>query len=282
MGDAYIISHFPESIRSHHMISKQPVTNNYHLHDSYEIYLFLGGNADFYVEHNCYHLKRGNLMIINNKEVHRYLVHDHTPYERISTHFNPILVRNACTKQSDLLSCFENRPNGRDNITILDEDALEKYLSLADKLHTAMKADCYGSDILASTYLLQLLVMVNTCFNNSTYLPHNTIPELSYQVMQFIDQNLKEHFTLEELANQFYLDRSYLSRKFKEQAGCTLQEYLILKRVSLAKTFLSEGKTVSEACELSGFHDYSNFIRTFTKYAKISPGKYRSKNLGLL
>lgn len=282
MEDTYTISHFPENIRSHHMISKQPVTRQYHLHDSYEVYLFLGGNVDFYVEHNCYRLKRGNLMVLNQKEVHRYVVHDHTPYERISTHFNPMPVRNACTAQSNLLSCFENRQNGRDNITLLDEDSLEKYLNLADKLHTSMKSDCFGSDILSSSYLLQLLILVNTAFHNSTYLPDNTIPELSYQVMGYIDQNLKERFTLEDLAGHFYLNCSYLSRKFKEQAGCTLREYVILKRVALAKTFLSEGKTVSEACELSGFHDYSNFIRTFTKYARISPGKYRSKHPGLL
>ena len=56
--------------------------------------------------------------------------------------------------------------------------------------------------------------------------------------------------------------------------GMTLREYIISRRVEYAKKLLSEGKNVSEACELSGFGDYSNFIRTFTLIAGTSPGKY--------
>jgi AraC-like DNA-binding protein len=44
--------------------------------------------------------------------------------------------------------------------------------------------------------------------------------------------------------------------------------------VALAKTCLSEGLSLSETCYQSGFADYSNFIRSFTKLAGTSPGKY--------
>ena len=265
---------FPEMIRSHHMMSSRQVTDIYHMHDSYEMLLFLGGNTDYYIEHHCYHLNRGDLLVINNREIHRVVSRDNKPYERIATHFYPDLVRGFCTEDANLLACFEERGHTDKHVISLNPPALERYLALADQMHTALTSDTFGHDIMASTYLLQMLVLVNTCFHDSTIIPENIMPQLSYQIMGYINSHLTEDLTVQALAGHFYMNRSYMSRKFREQAGCSIQEYIILKRVSLAKTLLSEGKSVSEACELSGFHDYSNFIRTFKKYAGTTPGHY--------
>ena len=59
--------HFPEIIRSHHMISAKPINDVYHMHDSYELLLFLGGCTDCYIEHHRYRLQRGDLLIINSQ-----------------------------------------------------------------------------------------------------------------------------------------------------------------------------------------------------------------------
>lgn len=100
------------------------------------------------------------------------------------------------------------------------------------------------------------------------------MPQLSYDVMRYINDHLNEDIGIELLSHQFYMNRSYLSRKFKDEAGCSIREYIILKRVALAKTLLQQGKSVSETCEACGFHDYTNFIRTFKKYAGVSPGQF--------
>lgn len=278
MQEPYVLSQFPEAIRSHHMKSYEPVSFTYHLHDAYEIYVFLNGKADFYVEQNRYPLRRGTLLLLNSREIHRYIVHDQTPYERISTHFDPVPVRSFCAGKSNLLSCFEDRPNAAANTTLLNETELSEYIALTDKLHQAMAADEFGSDTLAASYLLQLLVLVNRYFHTSSPLPDHTVPKPSYQVMQYINAHIGERFTVKELADHFYLSPSYLSRQFHQQTGCSLQEYLILKRIALAKALLAEGKSVSAACDESGFQDYSNFIRTFKKYSGISPGQYGKKN----
>lgn len=267
--------HFPEIIRSHHMLSAKPVNDVYHMHDSYELLMFLDGCTDCYIEHHRYRLKRGDLLIINSQEIHRAVSYEGTPYERIATHFSPELVRNHCTDQSDLLSCFEKRKNADRNLLSLSPKSLELYLSLTDHLHTAVASASFGHDILASTYLLQILVLANTCFYESTWIPENIMPQLSSQIMRYIDDHLTEDLSIQALADRLYMNRSHMSRKFREQAGCSIQEYMILKRISLAKTLLKQGKSVTDTCELSGFHDYSNFIRTFKKYAQISPGHYR-------
>lgn len=273
-GSTYSRVHFPEIIRSHHMLTSKQMNDAYHMHDSYELYLFLNGNADYYIEQHCYRLKRGDLLLINSQEIHRVVSGEGTPYERIATHFYPEVVRNYCTRQTDLLSCFEKRKNAERNLISLPPYALEQYLALADRLHSAVASESYGHDILAYTYLLQMLVLANTCFRDSTVMPEDLMPQLSYRIMSYINEHLTAGLSIQALADHFYMNRSYMSRKFHEQTGCSIREYIILKRVSLAKSLLKQGRPVSDVCELSGFHDYSNFIRTFKKYAGVSPGHY--------
>ncbi len=270
--------HFPETIRSHYMLSTQPFNSSYHMHDSYELLLFLNGNGDYYIEHRRYHMKRGSLLLINSNEIHRADMDGEAPYERVATHFSPDWLRRFSTPDSDLLSCFEKRPVGERNLILLDETALEQYLALADRMHTALSADHFGHDVLAASCLVQILVLVNTCFHSLKEQTPVTVPSLSSRVMGYINKHLPESITVRGLADHVHLDPSYLSRKFKEQAGCSLREYIILKRIALAKDLLRQGKSVTEACQGSGFHDYANFIRTFKKHAGIPPGQYARRN----
>lgn len=273
---SYIVQQFPEAIRSHHMLSVEAGSSPYHMHNSYELYLFLNGNIDFYLDHRKFHLTRGSLLLISSTRLHRYVSLGEQPYERIATHFHPDMIWNLGESFRSLLKYFGDSETSRRPVLQLDEPALNAYLSLTDRLHTALASDACGSEVLSYTYLLQMLVLVNSYFEVSDYHLENTMPELSYQVMQYVNAHINGGLTVSGIADHFYMDRSTLSRRFRAEARCSLQEYIILKRISLAKTLLSEGKNVTEACTLCGFQNYSNFIRTFKKYTGISPGKYKN------
>lgn len=58
----------------------------------------------------------------------------------------------------------------------------------------------------------------------------------------------------------------------------TINKYITAKRITLSKSLLSEGCSVSETCEKCGFNDYSNFLKAFTKAVGISPKKYAQFN----
>ena len=73
------------------------------------------------------------------------------------------------------------------------------------------------------------------------------------------------------LAASFFLSESYICRIFKQATGTTINQYITAKRISRAKILLAEGRTVTEACSLCGFGDYSNFLKSFTRAVGISP-----------
>lgn len=93
-------------------------------------------------------------------------------------------------------------------------------------------------------------------------------------ILTYINQNISDPITMEQLAKEFFLSESYICRIFKSATGTTIGKYITARRISIAKAHLNEGMSVSEAFEKSGFTDYSNFFKAFTKAVGVSPKKY--------
>ena len=66
-----------------------------------------------------------------------------------------------------------------------------------------------------------------------------------------------------------------MSHLFKRETGSTIFQYILVKRIAMAREFLSMGTSVAETCVQSGFGDYANFIRTFKKITGYSPGHFK-------
>ncbi|MCA1295168.1 AraC family transcriptional regulator [Paenibacillus sp. alder61] len=246
----------------------------YHRHEAYELYLFLRGNVNFYIENSCYHLKPGDLIVIHPEEMHRSFSLDESEYERITINLQKSYLHRLSTPATHLSECFDYRPKGKGNIVHLNETRLKQFLQLAGGLEEVLVSDAYGSDILANSYIAQLLVLANSVFQNASFTSTDIMPELVRKTMEYIESHLSKNISLNRLAAEFYLNSTYISRQFKKHTGLTLRSYILDRRIALAKSYLCEGLSITEACYQSGFSDYANFIRSFTKIAGISPGKF--------
>lgn len=248
----------------------------YHRHDAYEIYFFVQGNVDFFIEQYCYHLMPGDLIIINTAENHRMICRDNSVYERYVINIKPIVAEKMSTGITNLNACFQVNPQHR-NIIALSKEQQEIFLGLYEELYSCMTKEEYGKDILLNACISKILVFINKMFQRSKDSSTDIMPPLIKSVMEYVQEHLLEEITLKDLGGALYMNGSYVSQRFKHFTGMTLREYIIDQRIVLAKTYLLQGKSVSEACELSGFRDYSNFIRTFTQSTGISPGKYQKR-----
>ncbi|MGZ7441244.1 helix-turn-helix domain-containing protein [Paenibacillus sp. TH7-28] len=246
----------------------------YHRHEAYELYLFLRGNVNFYIENSCYHLEPGDLIVIHPEEMHRSFSLDESEYERITINLQKSYLHQLSTPATHLSECFDYRPKGKGNIFHLNETRLKQFLQLAGNLEEVLVSDAYGSDILANSYIAQLLVLANSVFQNASFTSTDIMPELVRKTMEYIESHLSQNISLDHLTAEFYLSSTYISRQFKKHTGLTLRSYILDRRIALAKSYLCEGLSITEACYQSGFSDYANFIRSFTKIAGISPGKF--------
>lgn len=266
-----------DSLLIEHYRTTKARNASFHFHDAYEIFLLLSGDVDFYVEQSLHHLQRGHLIICNDRELHRACHYGALPFERIAIHFNHRLVQSLSTSSTNLLSCFHNRRLGTQNAILISEEEIASIIIMSDRLRAVSQSIQYGSDVLTTVYLSELLVLVNTLFRNSDKEPYFVPTGIISNVMDYIDTHLSTDLSLGSIATCFAIDQYYLSHLFKRQTGNTLYQYILIKKIAMAKQCLTEGRSVTETCNLSGFNDYSNFIRTFKKIVGVSPGKYNSE-----
>jgi len=274
------IHHEMKGIHYIHKRTEQPPKMDFHLHDQFEIYFFLSGDVRYFIEKTVYPLSYGDLLVMNNRELHKPTFRSDEPYENIVIHFDPETIRQLTSAFSfDLLDCFVNRPLGEQNKIHLLAHQQDELLALFHKIDSLFRLPSDGSDLLLATYTVELLVLINRAFRqNRPPLPASAVPDKLAPVLDYIDHHLDHDLSLEALEQQFFMNRYYLSRLFRQCIGSTIHEYILLKRIARAKKLLYEGRNVTDACQMSGFNDYSNFIRMFKRIVGIPPGRYRKQH----
>lgn len=252
----------------------------YHRHeDSYEIYLYIKGNLKMYVEQHCFIPSPGTLVLVRPNELHRCLILDNSPYERVVININRECLNALSSEKSSVLTCFHPASPSVCRIIQISPSKLTKFVTYADDFLRYQQSDVWGKDLLATTCIIRLLVLLNQCFLTCKGEKFNNImPEIVIQTMRYIEAHLTDKITLSGIAEELNYSSNYLSKQFKIHTGLTLREYIFDKKIEAAKSALQEGMSVSNACTTAGFNDYANFIRSFTKKTGISPGRFRMEH----
>jgi YesN/AraC family two-component response regulator len=89
-------------------------------------------------------------------------------------------------------------------------------------------------------------------------------------------EHYSEIYGLEDLAGIFYLDKSYLSRIFKEVTNFTVNEFINLQKIDHARNLiLDDSLSIEDISKKLGYERLSYFDRVFKKYVGMSPLQYR-------
>lgn len=245
-----------------------------HIHDCYELYYSICGGKQFLIDNRFYSIAPGDLFIINQYESHKLTQIDNSVHERIVLSIHPDYVKQISTAETDLDYCFSNRDSRFRHKVSLNREQQNRFLYYIDKMTSARG---YAHDIIEQAAFMELLIMVNLLSNsNAADIPVNE-HKYNHQVdniLSYINQNIDQPITVEQLASNFFLSESYICRIFKQTTGITINKYITARRISIAKAHLNQGASVNTAFEKSGFGDYSSFFKAFTRAVGMSPKKY--------
>lgn len=98
------------------------------------------------------------------------------------------------------------------------------------------------------------------------------------QVQEFIEHNIQEKITVDQLAVQFALGRRNLERRFKKATANTVTEYMQRVKIEAAKkSFESSRENINEVMYSVGYSDNKAFRTIFKKITGLSPIEYRNK-----
>ena len=102
--------------------------------------------------------------------------------------------------------------------------------------------------------------------------------KLVSDVSNYINRHMSETITVEAIAKEFFLSRSYLSKLFKAESNMSLSDFILTKKTDEAKYLLRyTNKSLTDISLSLGFSSPGHFSRVFKKYASITPYKYRKK-----
>lgn len=100
-------------------------------------------------------------------------------------------------------------------------------------------------------------------------------------IKEYLDRNYQEKILIQDVADKFGYNYSYLCNQFKRVVKVSPNEYLIMKRMEYSKNLLINDPqlNVKNIAELAGYTDQYYFSRIFKLYEGMTPSEYRKKHI---
>jgi len=91
------------------------------------------------------------------------------------------------------------------------------------------------------------------------------------ELERYISDHLAERITVRDLARVIRRSASFVSHHFPAEFGTSPANYVLRKRMELARSLLGEGDYVYRVAEKLGFYDAFHFSKSFKAYYGVSP-----------
>ena len=260
---------------AHHKNIDKPENHVLHINNYVEIYVFVSGNHNYVVENSLYELNRGDIIIINPREVHKALPLTETMYERfyflVDEHTFDYMYQNP-------LSQILNKPTDIGNLISLDDKTRKEVLNMLYEIRNCFQ-NGRDDQLRAFSFFLRVLDEINQQLRRAHSFEGNVThtPELLRKILTYVAEHTSEIQTTTEISSALGLTPQYLSNYFSKHIGTTLKMYIQAKKIALAKDLLDKGADVTQTCYDCGFNDCSYFIKVFKKYVGMTPLTYKQK-----
>ena len=235
-----------------------------HFHTSYEMLFFVKGNADFMLQQSRYSIKPGSLLIAKPGEYHNIVFKSQDPYERYVIRFDPMSIHHYMRERLDEAESVYDI-EGTDLASLFFR--MDEYLPA---VHEDVKIGvCIGSLHVILAYVVSSLELTR---------PADYINEESRRIVQYIEQNLPNINSMDDITHALHMSKSSLYKIFSEQFKTPIMTYVRTQKCIAAKRLLENGVPAQEAAERLGFSHYSSFYRDYQKVFHEPPsGKRKEK-----
>ena len=271
------VGYLNDNFKIFHIRDKKDIKFEYHHHDFSKIVILIDGDLTYYIEGKAYILKPWDILFVNKNEIHKPVVNPNKYYERIVIWLNPDFMAKYAQGNNNLLKCFEVAIKNNYNLLRLNMKSIDIIKNLIQDIQNCNNSNEFGSEILKESLFVQLMVLMNRLFLNSD--KNRDIEDIQYDktiegVLNYINSSLENDLSIDTIASEFFISKYYLMRKFKNQIGSSIHNYVVQKRLILARSLISDGLSMSSVCSRCGFNDYSSFVRAFKKVYGVSPSNY--------
>ena len=237
-----------------------------HTHPYCEIYLCLSGDVSFMVENRVYPIAHGSVILTRPNEFH------HCIYNSFSVPHRHFCIQFSAEGNERLLGRFFDRPLGTDNLICLGTEEMRDVETLC---RTLLSEEL--TELMRYGIFLRLLAILDEGGAGEEAREETVLPPDVDFALNYIQAHLMSPISVSEIAAEAHVSINTLERHFLSSMKVTPSEFLKERRLAYAETLLRAGRSVMEACEESGFADYSHFIALFRKRFGVTPLRYKKQ-----
>ena len=257
-----------EDFRLFHINDQTKKDFSYHYHDFHKIIVFISGKVTYHIEGKAYHLKPRDILLVSQGAIHKPEIDPSVPYERYI-----FWIRDDLSCQ-ELNTCFQKANDRSFNLVRADSALQERLKDLLPEIEQTLQNKRFGDPALRDALFTQFMIYINRIFLRTSSSPDKKTYSSDTQVEQllkYINRNLSENLSIDQLANRFFFSKYHMMRKFKNETGYTIHNYITSKRLLMARSLISQGMPVMKAAQASGFRDYTTFVRAYKKQFGKAP-----------
>lgn len=251
---------------------KNMPANYYHWHQCVEILSVSQGVGIALMEHQQYTVKPGRIFIFPPGKLHKVFVEQNARniYHRTTLHFNApqieqylrdfprqqMLLRQLCARgeKARVFDVGDVQPVIETLLSRFEEQIKSQIFSISDSAFLVMQ-------------LISLLPHQAQATGQNTF---------SVSIIRWIETHFHQRCSLEDIASEMGCSRGHASRRFHEETGGTIQEYLMMRRIRQAcELLLHTNGSVRDIAAQVGFSEYAWFITSFRKNMGKTPLQYR-------
>ncbi len=235
---------------------------------SYLLHFVYSGKGYYKVGDNTYSIHAGQIFLIYPNIVTTYWADEEDPWAYSWVGFSGY--------RSEYVASQMGFSSDHLVITLDDLAPIRQSIERMMQLHKLT----YSNDLGRTAELLHIFSYVldhNLQPIESAYVyPKSTYAQAA---MQYIIHNYHKRIRISEIANHIGVDRSYLSKSFREEYQMSPQEYLLRLRMEQAQQLLlkTDAPIASIASDV-GYADQLAFSKMFKQHTGWNPTEYRNQN----
>ncbi len=153
-----------------------------------------------------------------------------------------------------------------------DPTILQMVLNL---YHSSQEDDAYSA-LYRDTMTLALAAHLYRAYGQLEETSPQTNDPRIKRAIDYIEDNLDQPITLDELAGVSAMSRYHFAKMFKDLTSLPPHRYLAERRIEQAKSLLmSSSLSTAEVAYQVGYNSQSNFTQIFRRLTGVTPAKFR-------
>lgn len=256
-----------------------------HKHTYFEMTYFKSAFGVYKTSNAEFDIQPGDIFVFSSNEPHCIVeLNSKAPISFTNIHFDPKLLWGNDLKALSFANpdiCFKHSKMFQNRL-LRNHPATEKIIKLFAEIGEEFKNK---SDEYELSVNLNIIKIILTLIRDLEYMDKNQ-ESVNSQIkhiesvkiaMEYINNNLSEDISLNEIADKVGLSPNYFSTIFKEATSASIWSYLTSKRISWAMLLMNENPDhkIIDIATQCGFNNTANFNKAFKKHTGLTPSEFK-------